>query len=166
MVHSESRLEYEICPVRIDDEVVRPLLEGLSGEYLARYGEIDEMNQSRPSEFEPPGGAFFAILDAGTIVAGGGYRRFSDDACEMKRVWTSPSRRRRGLAGVILSVLEAAAAEAGYERVVLETGPNQPEAVAFYESRGYRRIPVYGRYERALAFARELDGALGTSAPA
>jgi len=117
---------------------------------------VTQMGHARPSEFAPPTGAFLVVVDDGVTIAGGGYRRYSDDTCEVKRVWTSPARRRQGLAGVVLSALEAAASEAGYRRVVLETGPAQPEAAAFYEAQGYHRIPVYGRYEHALAFERHL----------
>ncbi|HXY44214.1 MAG TPA: GNAT family N-acetyltransferase, partial [Acidimicrobiales bacterium] len=88
-------------------------------------------------------------------------------SCEIKRVWTSPAHRRRGLAHAVLDAIETAAAEAGYARACLETGPSQPEAVAFYEKRGYRPIPLYSpRYEHALAFARPLGeaGAGGPSA--
>jgi GNAT superfamily N-acetyltransferase len=147
----------QLRQVAFDDDLVAPLLAGLADEYAARYGEIDELSYTTASEFEPPAGAFFVMIHDGITVAGGGYRRMSDDVCEVKRLWTSPTHRRRGLAGAILDVVEAAAAGAGYRDVWLETGPAQPEAVSFYEGRGYRPIPLYGRYDRALAFARPLQ---------
>lgn len=143
--------------VRYDDPSVEALLLGLASEYRRRYGEIDELEHTLAAEFDPPGGCFY-VLQAGEItVAGGGYRRQSEDACEVKRLWTSPLHRRQGLAGVVLDALEASARQAGYRVVRLETGPRQPEAVAFYTRRGYRPIPLYSdRYEHALAFERPL----------
>lgn len=74
-------------------------------------------------------------------------------------MWTSPLYRRQGLAARVLDFLEVEAAAAGYRRLVLETGPEQPEAAAMYERRGYGRIPVFGPYPQALAFETRLDRA-------
>ena len=63
---------------------------------------------------------------------------------------------RRGHATTVLAALEELARQAGYTTLRLETGPAQPEAAALYGRRGYRRIPVYGRYPQALAFERDL----------
>ncbi len=157
MDRPEPRTEPELRRVPFDDAAVAPLLSGLGEEYRVRYGEIDELEHARAAEFEPPHGAFYVITEDGVTVAGGGFRRLDDEICEVKRLWTSPAHRRRGLAGAVLDALEAAAGEAGYRIVRLETGPSQPEAVAFYETRGYHRIPLYSdRYEQALAFERPL----------
>lgn len=142
----------ELRRVRISDPEVVPLLSGLTDEYLSRYGEGDEMSTVPDSEFDPPAGLFLVAVEAGHVVAGGGFRYLDAGVCEIKRMWTRTDRRRRGLASVILNGLEAAAREAGYHTLRLETGPAQPEAAAMYERRGYHRIPVYGRYAQALAF--------------
>ena len=48
------------------------------------------------------------------------------------------------------------ARRAGATRIILETGTEQPEAVALYRALDYRRIPPYGEYshDRALAVLR------------
>ena len=64
-----------------------------------------------------------------------------------------------GLAGALLDALERAARERGCPRTVLETGTEQPEALAFYRARGYVAIPRFGVYRdepNSLCFAREL----------
>jgi ribosomal protein S18 acetylase RimI-like enzyme len=76
-------------------------------------------------------------------------------------MWTHPRYRRRGLAARVLKALEDAAREAGYTRLILETGPRQPEAEALYAGRGYTRIDFYGHYLEARAFS--LDLSLGTT---
>lgn len=146
----------ESRPVRLGDPAVRPLLAGLQDEYERRYGAGDEMARTTEEEFDPPLGLFIVVLDGPETVAGGGFRFHADGVCEVKRMWTHPAYRRKGLAWDVLGALEEGAAEAGYRRLVLETGPLQPEAAAMYERRGYRRVPVFGPYPQALAFATDL----------
>ena len=143
----------EFRHVLLSDVVVAPLLAGLEAEYFQRYGENTEMSRVEAGEFAPPAGAFVVLLDGDVAAAGGGYRPHADGICEVKRMWTHPDYRRRGLAERVLDVLERTATAAGYTRLILETGPRQPEAAALYERRGYGRIAYYGHYPEALAFA-------------
>ena len=142
--------------VQVSDPAVSVLLSGLSEEYRNRYGEVDEMSTVPEAEFDPPGGLFVIAVDAGQVLAGGGFRYLESGVCEVKRMWTRSDQRRRGLASAVLAALEEAAREAGYRTLRLETGPAQPEAAALYAGRGYRRIPVFGRYRQALAFEVDL----------
>jgi GNAT superfamily N-acetyltransferase len=143
--------------VRLADPEVEPLLQGLTEEYATRYGEVAEMTSVDPRAFEPPDGTFIVLLEGDVTVAGGGLRRLGVDSCEVKRMWTAPDRRRKGHASTVLSALETAARDRGYSRLLLETGPAQPEARSMYERRGYARIPTYGIYEQATAFELILD---------
>jgi GNAT superfamily N-acetyltransferase len=142
--------------VRLSEAAVAPLLAGLTDEYDARYGENIEMTRASTEEFDPPGGLFLVLMDGSTTAAGGGIRRHDDDTCEVKRMWTSPEYRRQGLATRVLRALEDGARELGYARVILETGPRQPEAEALYLGLGYRRIDYYGHYPEALGFGLDL----------
>jgi GNAT superfamily N-acetyltransferase len=146
----------ELRKVRLTDGLVAPLLSGLEQEYHSRYGSTDELRRAHVEEFDPPTGLFLVLLDGPTTAAGGGFRSHGEAVCEVKRMWTNPEYRRQGLAARILRALEEAAGSAGYIRLVLETGPRQPEAAALYERHGYTRIPTYGLYPEALAFATDL----------
>jgi GNAT superfamily N-acetyltransferase len=148
----------EIRRVRLSDVEVEPLLVGLSDEYDARYGENKEMTRASEDDFDPPTGLFLVLMDGPITAAGGGFRRHDLRTCEVKRMWTSPQYRRRGLATRVLRSLEEAAWETGYDHVILETGPRQPEAEALYRARGYRRMDVYGHYPDASAFSLDLPG--------
>ena len=143
--------------MHLGDPVTAPLLAGLAREYLQRYGASDEMATTTDAEFDAPGGGFLVMVEGDELLAGGGIRRHSHDTCEVKRMWTAPGHRRRGLAATVLGALEQLARDRGYTRVILETGPAQPEALALYTAAGYSRIPVYGRYPSALAFERRLS---------
>jgi len=144
--------------VRFSDAEVEPLLAGLTQEYDTRYGENVEMTRANADEFDPPAGLFVVLMDGPITVAGGGFRRFDTTTCEVKRMWAHPRYRRRGLGARVLKALEDAAREAGYTRLVLETGPRQPEAEALYAGRGYNRTEFYGHYPEARAFSLDFSG--------
>jgi GNAT superfamily N-acetyltransferase len=96
---------------------------------------------------------------AGEAVGCGALKPFGADAMEVKRMYSSPTFRGRGVATRVLTELETWAAELAYAKCVLETGRRQPEAIALYEKLGYRRIPNYGQYaevENSLCFAKAL----------
>ena len=140
--------------------------------YVERYGGADRTPVD-PAEFAPPRGLFLLGSLPGTgPVCCGGWRRHDETTiaaadrdvlrpgdAEIKRMWVDPAHRRRGLAGALLDALEQAAASAGCPRTVLETGTEQPEALAFYRARGYVAIPRFGVYRdepNSLCFARVL----------
>ncbi|MBT2623198.1 MULTISPECIES: GNAT family N-acetyltransferase [Chryseobacterium] len=79
-------------------------------------------------------------------VACGAFKPFSDGTVEIKRMYTNPQYRGKGLASMTLNELEVWARECGYERCILETGIKQPEAIALYEKRGYKKTANYGQY--------------------
>ncbi|CAH0150386.1 hypothetical protein SRABI76_00777 [Microbacterium oxydans] len=68
------------------------------------------------------------------------------DALEVKRVFVAPGARGTGVSRLLMAELERIAADLGAERLILQTGDRQPEAVALYERIGYTRIPIYPPY--------------------
>ena len=93
-------------------------------------------------------------------VACGAIKEFSQTAMEVKRMYTKPEMRGKGIAGKVLSELEKWAVELSYTHCVLETGKKQPEAIRLYENNGYRLIPNYGQYEgieNSLCFQKEIE---------
>lgn len=148
----------ELRTVRLGDPETEPVLADLADEYRRRYGGDGEMGTTAPEEFDPPAGRFLVLVDRDETVAAGGYRYLAEGVCELKRMWTHPDRRRAGLGRRLLTALESEARSAGYRRLLLETGPAQPEAVALYTAGGYEPVAPYGRYPTALAFAKDLLG--------
>lgn len=155
---TKARAEHvALHQVALSDPRAEAVLLGLAQEYQQRYGTPEELTSTSAAEFDPPAGAFLVVLDEhGQTIAGGGLRRLNEQTAEAKRMWTAPQRRRSGLARLVLTRLEQAARDQGYQRVRLETGPAQPEAQALYLRSGYQPIPTYGRYPKAHAFEREL----------
>ena len=76
----------------------------------------------------------------------GAIRHFDDEVIEIKRMYTLASSRGSGIASGIITRLEDWARELGYKKCVLETGLNQPVAIAFYKKHGYVNIPKFGKY--------------------
>jgi putative acetyltransferase len=79
-------------------------------------------------------------------VGCGGIQLLDDQTAEVKRMYVRPEHRGAGLARRMLTALEDLAVGAHYPLIRLETGTLQPEAIALYESAGYRAIPAYGPY--------------------
>ncbi len=65
---------------------------------------------------------------------------------EIKRMYVGPAYRNRSIGKSMLSHLEQWAKESGFTISKLETGINQPEAIAAYEKSGYIRIPNFPPY--------------------
>lgn len=92
-------------------------------------------------------------------VGCGAIREFSEDVMEVKRMYTNPEDRGKGIASIILNELESWAKELNYSSCVLETGKKQPEAIALYKKHGYKIIPSYGQYknvENSVCFEKKL----------
>jgi GNAT superfamily N-acetyltransferase len=132
-------------PARLDDPAALELIELVQGEYVVRYGGRDEAPID-VAEFLPPKGLFLVARLDGVPAACGGWRALGDGRAEIKRMFTASAYRNRGLARAVLAELERTAAAAGIEEIVLETGSVQPEAIALYESSGYRPVEGFGYY--------------------
>jgi GNAT superfamily N-acetyltransferase len=134
-----------VAPARLDDPASAELIEQVQGEYVIRYGGRDDAPID-VAEFLPPKGLFLVAAIDGVPVGCGGWRNLGDGRAEIKRMFTAAGHRNRGVARAVLAELERTAAAAGIEELVLETGTVQPEAIALYESSGYRPIEGFGYY--------------------
>lgn len=147
-ISAEAPAELVIQQRRFTDPDVVELVRAVQAEYVVRYGGPDETPMD-PAQFDPPAGVFIVGLLESTPVACGGWRVYGDDAVELKRMFVVASARRRGYAARILAELENLTRAAGRERVVLETGTAQPEAIALYQRLGYQAVEPFGHYRCA-----------------
>ncbi|MBC8138379.1 MAG: GNAT family N-acetyltransferase [Fibrella sp.] len=93
----------------------------------------------------------------GDPIGCGAIKEYAPDTMEIKRMYTSPEGRGKGVATQVLTALERWAAELGYEKCVLETGIRQTEAIGLYKKNDYAIIPNYGQYagvENSLCFEK------------
>ena len=142
----------DIRVVAFDHPDAAKLMAEVQLEYVRRYGSEDETPMD-PAEFAPPRGLFLVGYLDNVPVASGAWRAHDGPAptfrpgdVEVKRMYVVESARGRGFARAMLAELERTAVAAGRRRVVLETGTEQPEAIALYRSSGYGEIPAFGYY--------------------
>ncbi|PZF98799.1 GNAT family N-acetyltransferase [Micromonospora deserti] len=153
--------DFEIHAVRFDSPAAQRLIRDALADLGARYGGSGDDTPVDAAEFEPPAGAFLVALLDGEPVGCGGWRSHGDtgETAELKRMYTAPAARGRGMARAVLAAVERSAREQGRKRIILECGDQQPEAIALYTSAGYERIPNFGFYKDApgcLSFGRTL----------
>jgi len=96
-----------------------------------------------------------------TPISCGAIREYSPTTMEVKRMYTLPGHRGKGLATKVLNELEKWVSELTYQKCILETGWRQPDAIRLYEKNGYSRIPNYGKYAgiaNSVCFEKEIAG--------
>jgi GNAT superfamily N-acetyltransferase len=167
----------EVRPEPYDSPVARAFVTALNDEMEERYAGDDdgggddptvaERWRVRPEQVTPPQGVFLLAVLAGRPAGSGALRPLiggPPGVAEVKRMYTAPHARRRGVSRAVLARLEAQAVALGYRRVQLETGARQPEAIALYERAGYHRITPYGQYAGdvlSVCFAKDLPPGAG-----
>ncbi len=154
----------EIRPEPYGSPVAAALVRAALADLSARYGGEGDSTPVDPAQFTPPAGMFLvawlrssgAERPAASLgssgaeipVGCGGWRTYHGDpaVAELKRMYTVPEVRGRGVARALVRALEDTAREAGRVRMILETGHLQPEAISLYLTAGYARIPDFGHY--------------------
>ncbi|GBF05950.1 N-acetyltransferase GCN5 [Deinococcus aerius] len=143
------------------DPRVIDLMNAQQRELRALYQDTDERTEPfDPAILSGEGSALVAVEEDGRLLACGALKRIEEDTAEVKRMYTLPEARGRGLGRQILNGLIERGRSLGFRRLVLETGDLQAEAIGLYESAGFRRIPNYGYYvgiENSLCYELPLD---------
>lgn len=99
------------------------------------------------------------IYKEGVPLGCGALKEFEPLSMEVKRMFVLERNRGKGLATLILTELETWAAQLSYKYCILETGINQPEAIALYKKNAYKIISNYGQYkgvDTSICFRKEL----------
>jgi putative acetyltransferase len=134
-----------IVPTSPAEASAREIIKALDTELAERYpgGPIHGIDIA---DFEKTGGYFVLAKENDTVIGCGAFRPVDALCAEIKRMYVRPAARKKGHARRILRHLENEIRKRGYESIVLETGCNQPEAIALYVSEGYFPIPAFGPY--------------------
>ena len=141
-------------PLTSSSDLIVHLVESDSPEFAALVSALDaELEHRYPGlsdDGPPPAQDLLAAVVAycdGAPVGCGALRELEPGVAEIKRMFVSREARRLGAARRILEALEKQGRALGYSAVRLGSGVRQPEALALYDSAGYRRIPLFGEYE-------------------
>lgn len=90
--------------------------------------------------FESGKGVYHVALINGHIAGGAGIYHtagLEDDTCELVKMYLSPAARGRGLGKLLVQECLAAAKNAGYKKMYLETMPELVVAIPMYEKFGF-----------------------------
>jgi GNAT superfamily N-acetyltransferase len=90
-------------------------------------------------------GTFLVLLDGEKVVGAGAIKYFTDDICELKRMWFLQEYRGKGYGLKMAEQLLKFAKDVGYRIVCLDVyqPEKQERAVEFYKKLGFREIPAY-----------------------
>jgi putative acetyltransferase len=115
--------------------------------FYAQFNKIDDIKYT------------VVAYENGKPVSCGAIKEYNPNTMEIKRMYTLPEFRGKGIATKVLIELEKWVNELGYEKCILETGKKQPEAIALYKKNGYKLIPNFGQYaevENSVCFEKEI----------
>jgi DNA-binding MarR family transcriptional regulator/N-acetylglutamate synthase-like GNAT family acetyltransferase len=100
-------------------------------------------NPANVDDMTPPAGCFVVARLARRPVGCGALKRKSKTIGEIKRMWTAPDARGRGVARRVLERLEAEARGLGLRKLRLETNRTLKEAQALYRKLGYEEVAAF-----------------------
>jgi GNAT superfamily N-acetyltransferase len=124
--------------------------DGKDHPFYAQYNKIDKIKYAVVAyENEKP-------------AACGAIKEYYPGIMEIKRMYTLPECRGKGIATKVLKELELWSTELSYLKCILETGKKQPEAIALYNKNGYKLIPNFGQYagvDNSICFEKEINSA-------
>jgi len=94
-------------------------------------------------DYAPPKGCLLVAKYKGQIAGCVGLKQFSDDICEMKRLYIRPEFRGLGIGRVLAEAIIEQARKIGYTLVRLDTVPTMKVARALYQSLDFKQISQY-----------------------
>ena len=109
----------------------------LDGEDHAFYAQFNKSNLLKNA---------LVCYENEVAVGIGAYKEYDAETVEIKRMYTLPEYRGKGIAKAIVTELELWAKEEGYQFAILETGYLQKDAIGLYQKLGYEITDNFGQY--------------------
>jgi len=111
---------------------------------------IDAELEALATKYGPPAGTVLLARRDDVVVGAIAYRDLGKGACEMKRLFVPDRFQGHGTGRRLCQALLESAVADGYRAMVLDTGVHNTEAIAMYESLGFRECPPYHDYSAEL----------------
>lgn len=124
--------DFEKLVVQLDAYLA--ILDGEDHEFYAQFNKTNLLKNA-------------VIAYENDVAVGiGAYKEYDAQTAEMKRMYTHPEYRNKGIASKILNELELWAKEENYNVAILETGYLQHDAIYLYQKLGYTITENFGQY--------------------
>ena len=107
------------------------------------FQDFEEELRGLPGAYAPPRGTLIVALEEGAAFGSVAVRPLDEETAEMKRLYVRPAARGTGLGRTLARAAIQFAAGAGYHTMRLDTLAHMAEALALYDSLGFRPIPPY-----------------------
>lgn len=104
---------------------------------------FEEELAALPGKYSPPRGALILAWQGDALAGCVGLRPLDDSACEMKRLYVRPTWRGLGLGARLAEASVAAARDAGYSRMYLDSLPSLQTAIGMYYRMGFTETAPY-----------------------
>lgn len=130
---NSSNPDYQMLVVHLDKDLA--IRDGeVYHEFYAQYNKSDDIKH-------------VVVAYEGNVPVGcGAIKHYEGEVVEVKRMYTLPIQRGKGIAAKVLKELEQWAIELNYTKAIMETGIKMPEAIGLYTKNNYAIIPNYGQY--------------------
>lgn len=117
-----------------------------SGAYLQALYPSESNHLVDVDALAAPDAVFLVARRNGELLGSVAFRIIAPGHAEMKRMFVRTEARGTGLGRRLLHALEDAARQKQIDRISLETGIRQPEAIGLYRAAGYQDCPPFGAY--------------------
>jgi ribosomal protein S18 acetylase RimI-like enzyme len=126
-------------------ENVPGLIDGVGG-----HQALDDELGSLRVKYGPPAGLVLLARHDDVVTGGIAYRDLGGGVCEMKRLFVPDRFHGQGIGRRLCLTLMDAAVSNGYHMMRLDTGAHNDEAIAMYESLGFRECDPFHDYPAEL----------------
>ena len=104
---------------------------------------FEEELANLPGKYAPPEGALLLAVEENSVAGCVAVRALEGDVCEMKRLYTRPSYRGRGLGRQLAEKIISEAKNLKYKLMRLDTLESLTAAMALYRSLGFTKTGAY-----------------------
>jgi len=130
---TSENIDFQNLVVLLDKDL--KIKDGEDHDFYAQHNTIDKIHH------------VVVCYQDDVAIGCGAFKEFDSNSVEIKRMFVHSDCRGKGIASIVLKELEIWASELNYKSCVLETGTNNPEAIALYRKSGYVIVPNYGQYK-------------------